>query len=367
MDKKLQIFISSTYTDLIEERQAVVETILQCGHIPAGMELFSANNKKQFDVIKKWIRNSDLVILILGGKYGSLEQERNKSYIQLEYEYAKHIGKTPIVLCLTEEGIANKIKKGLYDFKSPEYLNTQYIEFKSMILKSKLCAFFSDINELKIKVMSVVTEQEKEMINKRMGWVRINELSNILEGRPERICEYDEQGYEYKDLKNGTYTNNILICSNVNELRYYSSCYNWVYGGNIVFESYYKTQTLVDVYRENLNYVVTNRFNQVVKFGDSIQTGVIAEISDCDPLYHMHLHYRFTNNSTWKHVKMWVKIPEGYYFKNVTYSILDSLNPANPIYQKVINCADKRYVEKNIKYDIIPLIFCIKNVLNLNL
>ena len=63
----------------------------------------------------------------------------------------------------------------------------------------------------------------------------------------------------------------------------------------------------------------------------------------------MHLHYRFTNNSTWKHVKMWVKIPEGYYFKNVTYSILDSLNPANPIYQKVINCADKRYVEKNIK------------------
>ena len=149
MDKKLQIFISSTYTDLIEERQAVVETILQCGHIPAGMELFSANNKKQFDVIKKWIRNSDLVILILGGKYGSLEQERNKSYIQLEYEYAKHIGKTPIVLCLTEEGIANKIKKGLYDFKSPEYLNTQYIEFKSMILKSKLCAFFSDINELR--------------------------------------------------------------------------------------------------------------------------------------------------------------------------------------------------------------------------
>jgi len=34
---KIQVFISSTYTDLIEERQAVVQAVLQAGHIPAGM------------------------------------------------------------------------------------------------------------------------------------------------------------------------------------------------------------------------------------------------------------------------------------------------------------------------------------------
>ena len=37
---------------MILERQAVVEAILEAGHIPAGMELFSADNKKQFEVIK---------------------------------------------------------------------------------------------------------------------------------------------------------------------------------------------------------------------------------------------------------------------------------------------------------------------------
>lgn len=35
--KKLQVFVSSTYVDLKEERQAAVEAILNAGHIPAGM------------------------------------------------------------------------------------------------------------------------------------------------------------------------------------------------------------------------------------------------------------------------------------------------------------------------------------------
>lgn len=46
MHKKLQVFVSSTYTDMILERQNAVEAILECGHIPAGMELFAADNKK---------------------------------------------------------------------------------------------------------------------------------------------------------------------------------------------------------------------------------------------------------------------------------------------------------------------------------
>ena len=88
MNKKLQVFVSSTYTDLIEERQAAVEAILDAGHIPAGMELFKAGNKSQLETIYKWIDDSDVYILILGGRYGSIEEISGKSYIQLEYEYA---------------------------------------------------------------------------------------------------------------------------------------------------------------------------------------------------------------------------------------------------------------------------------------
>ena len=45
--KKLQVFVSSTFTDLIKEQQAAVEAILTSGHIPAGMELFTAGDESQ--------------------------------------------------------------------------------------------------------------------------------------------------------------------------------------------------------------------------------------------------------------------------------------------------------------------------------
>ena len=82
------VFVSSTYTDLKEERQAAVEAILTAGHIPAGMELFTAGDESQMTVIKRWIDESDVFLLILGGRYGSIEANSKKSYVHLEYEYA---------------------------------------------------------------------------------------------------------------------------------------------------------------------------------------------------------------------------------------------------------------------------------------
>jgi hypothetical protein len=87
MNKKMQVFISSTYTDLIEERQKAVEAILNAGHIPAGMELFKAG-RSQMETIKKWIDESDVYCLLLGGRYGSIEEESGLSYTELEYKYA---------------------------------------------------------------------------------------------------------------------------------------------------------------------------------------------------------------------------------------------------------------------------------------
>ncbi len=86
--KKLQVFVSSTYLDLREERQAAVEAILKAGHIPAGMELFTAGSDSQLDTIQRWIDESDVYMLILGGRYGSLDPKTALSYTELEYDYA---------------------------------------------------------------------------------------------------------------------------------------------------------------------------------------------------------------------------------------------------------------------------------------
>jgi hypothetical protein len=103
--KKIQIFVSSTYTDLKIERQAAVEAILSSGHIPAGMELFSAGDESQLSVIERWIDESDVYLLILGGRYDSIEKNSGKSYIQLEYEYAIKKGKPLFSLVIPKNAI----------------------------------------------------------------------------------------------------------------------------------------------------------------------------------------------------------------------------------------------------------------------
>jgi hypothetical protein len=46
--KKYQVFVSSTYIDLIDERQEIMHALLELDCIPAGMELFPAANEDQW-------------------------------------------------------------------------------------------------------------------------------------------------------------------------------------------------------------------------------------------------------------------------------------------------------------------------------
>jgi hypothetical protein len=84
MDNKYQIFVSSTYTDLIDERQETLKSILDLGHIPSGMEGFHAADEKQLSYIKKIIAECDYYVLILAGRYGSVD-ETGISYTEREY------------------------------------------------------------------------------------------------------------------------------------------------------------------------------------------------------------------------------------------------------------------------------------------
>ena len=72
MEKRYQVFVSSTYEDLREERQEVMHALLELDCIPSGMELFPAANEDQWTLIKKVIDECDYYLIISGGPYGSL-------------------------------------------------------------------------------------------------------------------------------------------------------------------------------------------------------------------------------------------------------------------------------------------------------
>ena len=85
--KKFQVFISSTYEDLKDERKAVEETIIRSGDIPVGMEAFPAADNEQFEFIKTIIDVCDYYVLLIAGRYGSLAPD-GLSYTEKEYLYA---------------------------------------------------------------------------------------------------------------------------------------------------------------------------------------------------------------------------------------------------------------------------------------
>jgi hypothetical protein len=95
METRFQVFVSSTYEDLQDERREVMQALMELDCLPSGMELFPAANESQWNFIKRIIADCDYYIVILGGRYGSLSP-CGIGYTEMEYRYAEEIGKPTI-------------------------------------------------------------------------------------------------------------------------------------------------------------------------------------------------------------------------------------------------------------------------------
>ncbi|MCH3992109.1 MAG: DUF4062 domain-containing protein [Prevotella sp.] len=168
MGKKYQVFVSSTYEDLIPERKQVMKALLQMDCFPVGMEYFNAADESQWEIIKKLIDECDYYVLIVAGMYGTIDEKEHKSYTQEEYEYAYQKGIPTIVFVRKDlENIPNKfVEKGEEKKKMLE-------AFKSVVEK-KLCKFWNDPGELVAQVILSLNSLIKS--KPRTGWVRSDEL-----------------------------------------------------------------------------------------------------------------------------------------------------------------------------------------------
>lgn len=186
MDKRYQVFVSSTFTDLKEERKAVIEGLLNAKYIPAGMEMFSASNDEQFKYIKKIIDTCDYYILIIGARYGSINSSTGKSFTEQEYDYAveKNI---PILAFLHADPYNLPYEKR--DDKKRELLE----KFREKVSKERLCKMWHTSGEL---ISSVIISLNDEVVNNpQMGWTR-----NYRDNRVENEIEIERLRKENKML-----------------------------------------------------------------------------------------------------------------------------------------------------------------------
>jgi hypothetical protein len=102
-DKRYQVFVSSTYADLKDERGKVIQTLMEMDCIPAGMELFPAMDEETFDFIKTVIDDCDYYLLIIANRYGSSAPD-GISYTEKEYDYAVSKGIKVVALIHQKAG-----------------------------------------------------------------------------------------------------------------------------------------------------------------------------------------------------------------------------------------------------------------------
>lgn len=217
MDKKYQVFVSSTYEDLQDERKTVMEALLQMNCFPVGMEYFNASDESQWDVIKQLIDECDYYVLIVAGRYGSIEESTGKSYTQKEFEYA--VSKNVPVISFLHENPDSLPKSKTENNKDSE---AKLEAFKEYVQKRQ-CRYWTNSDNLASQVILSLNSLIKS--KPRTGWVKADQLNaesskeilklreqiDVLNATIREIEDKDPEGIE--DLQQGDDVLNVLFTS----------------------------------------------------------------------------------------------------------------------------------------------------------
>lgn len=196
MEIKYQVFVSSTYEDLKDERKEITQAILESHCIPAGMELFPASNIAQWEMIKRVIDDSDFYLLIVAGKYGSIgknDSGKEVSYTEMEFDYAIESGKPVLALIYEDIDLLPKYKVETTK-KKIRLLN----EFRKKVYTGRIIKKWSNKDNLKSAALTALSELKNN--TDAPEWIRAD---YIIEQQMYNILEQQRLQFEsgVKDLK----------------------------------------------------------------------------------------------------------------------------------------------------------------------
>jgi hypothetical protein len=171
MEKFFHVFVSSTYSDLIDERKKVSEAVAKAGFVAEGMEIFPASSQKQMDFIERVIDRCDYYILIVAGRYGSVSED-GLSYTEKEFRYAKSKG-IPVLAFLRGEVDELPKSKTESDAENQLKLDTLVADLKS----SALVDFWLNPDELSTKALAALVQAR--ISHKGVGWIRADQAAGL--------------------------------------------------------------------------------------------------------------------------------------------------------------------------------------------
>jgi hypothetical protein len=136
--------------------------------MPAGMELFPAADESAWQLIKDVIDASDYYVLIIGGRYGS-EDEEGIGYTEKEYDYAVSTGK-PVVPLLHEN--PDNLPRDKTETSEAAWEKLQ--SFREKVEKKHTCVYWDSAENLKAKLIVGITATVKR--HPAIGWVQADQV-----------------------------------------------------------------------------------------------------------------------------------------------------------------------------------------------
>jgi hypothetical protein len=168
MDKRYQVFVSSTFEDLQEERREVMQALLGLDCIPTGMELFPAADEDSLSLIERFISQCDYYVVIVGGRYGSVTPA-GLSYTEMEYDFAIKAGIPVLAFLHGDPGIIATNRTEASDTGK-----TALQSFRKKIEGKRNAKYWTSPKELPGLVVMSMSSLMK--IKPRTGWVRADRV-----------------------------------------------------------------------------------------------------------------------------------------------------------------------------------------------
>lgn len=182
------IFVSSTFKDLELHRVEVERRLTGLEQIVKGMEFFGSSPETPLDTCLKHLSECKLMILLVGASYGSINPDTQKSYTELEYEFAVK-NNIPVLAYLADMNSPNVgISLNGVDTLHMSELNS----FKEKLQKTHVVSFFTSIDDLGKRIEHDVPEVLKKLDN-----IKVN-VTNLDENVTEEMLQ--EGAYKFEQF-----------------------------------------------------------------------------------------------------------------------------------------------------------------------
>jgi Domain of unknown function (DUF4062)/inactive STAND len=147
------VYISSTYEDLREHRQAAFEAVRRVEHVPVGMEDYQASEQRPLDRCLQDVRRCNAYIGLIGWRYGHVPAGHTRSITALEYDEAGRRGIPRMIFMAPEKDWPAALR---------DADTARVAAFRKELRDAHLVNEFENIHDLRFKVATSLQRQVGE-------------------------------------------------------------------------------------------------------------------------------------------------------------------------------------------------------------